>query len=113
MEEVAPVFLLPPRGLFDPLPPFRLAKPFEQLRDGSDRMLARTGATEVFLANIGSVSDFGARSTFAKNFFATGGSALSNDGFVAREQMLSAFARSGQGSRTCSSDGSMPLKRHP
>ena len=109
VEVVAPVFPpSPPREIrFDPLPPFRLAKPFEQLRDASDRMLARTGARpKVFLANIGSVSDFGARSTFAKNFFATGGiEALSNDGFVAREQMLSAFARSGAGlACLCSSD---------
>ena len=109
VEVVAPVFPpSPPREIrFDPLPPFRLAKPFEQLRDASDRMLARTGARpKVFLANIGSVSDFGARSTFAKNFFATGGiEALSNDGFVAREQMLAAFARSGAGlACLCSSD---------
>ena len=109
VEEVAPVFpSSPPREIrFDPLPPFRLAKPFEQLRDASDRMLARTGARpKVFLANIGAVSDFGARSTFAKNFFATGGiEALSNDGFVAREQMLAAFARSGTGlACLCSSD---------
>jgi len=70
-------------------------------------MAARTGARpKVFLANIGSVSDFGARSTFAKNFFATGGiEALSNDGFVAREQMLTAFARSGARlACLCSSD---------
>jgi methylmalonyl-CoA mutase len=109
VEEVAPIFpSSPPHKIwFDPLPPFRLAKPFEQLRDASDRMAARTGARpKVFLANIGSVSDFGARSTFAKNFFATGGiEALSNDGFVAREQMLTAFARSGARlACLCSSD---------
>jgi methylmalonyl-CoA mutase len=85
----------------------RLAQPFEDLRDASDRMLARTGTRpRVFLANIGSRSDFGARATFAKNFFETGGiEAPSNEGFSEREQMLAAFARSGANlACLCSSD---------
>jgi methylmalonyl-CoA mutase len=42
----------------EPLPRIRLAEPFEQLRDASDRMLARTGARpKVFLANLGKPSD--------------------------------------------------------
>lgn len=109
VEDVAPVVLPSPRleiG-FDPLPPLRLAKPFERLRDASDRMLARTGARpSVFLANIGSASDFGARASFAKNFFETGGiEAPSNNGFAEYKQMLAAFTVSGaQLACVCSSD---------
>ena len=59
---------------FDPLPCIRLAEPFEQLRDASDRMLAQTGARpKIFLANLGKPADFTARATFAKNFFEAGG----------------------------------------
>ncbi len=62
----------------------RLAEPFEQLRDASDRMLAQTGARpKIFLANLGTPADFTARATFAKNFFEAGGiEAVSNDGFA-------------------------------
>jgi methylmalonyl-CoA mutase len=57
-----------------PLPPIRLAQPFEALRDASDRHLAETGARpRIFLANLGTPADFTARATFAKNFFAAGG----------------------------------------
>ncbi len=56
------------------LPRIRLAEPFEQLRDASDRALAATGARPtVFLANLGKLSDFTARTLFAKNFFEAGG----------------------------------------
>ena len=59
---------------FAPLPPIRLAQPFEALRDASDRYLAATGARpRIFLANLGTQADFTARATFAKNFFAAGG----------------------------------------
>lgn len=66
-----------------PLPSTRMAEPFERLRDRSDAVLARTGARPtVFLANLGPLSAFGARATFAKNFFEAGGiESLSNDGF--------------------------------
>src|SRR5262249_22483843 len=67
----------------EPLPRIRLAAPFEALRDASDRMLAETGARpKVFLANLGPLSAFIARATFARNFFEAGGiEALTNDGF--------------------------------
>ncbi len=56
------------------LAPIRLAEPFEQLRDASDRWLAVTGARpKIFLANLGTQAEFTARSTFAKNFFEAGG----------------------------------------
>src|SRR6516225_862544 len=52
------------------LPCLRLAEPFEALRDGSDRMLERTGVRpKIFLANLGKAADFTARATYAKNFF--------------------------------------------
>jgi methylmalonyl-CoA mutase len=57
-----------------PLPRIRLAEPFEQLRDASDRILARTGERpRVFLALLGKLADYGARANFARNFFEAGG----------------------------------------
>jgi methylmalonyl-CoA mutase len=107
--DVPPV-VVPPYPVahtFDPLPSIRLAKPFEALRDASDRMLAQTGARpKVFLANLGKLSDFTARATFAKNFFEAGGiEAVSNDGFASRDEMVTAFKASGARlACLCSSD---------
>lgn len=57
-----------------PLPPRRLAEPFEKLRDESDAVAAKTGQRpRVFLAALGSVAAFTARANFAKNFFEAGG----------------------------------------
>jgi methylmalonyl-CoA mutase len=84
--DVAPLLAAPPpAGLaFEPLRRIRLAEPFEQLRDASDRMLAQTGARpKIFLANLGVPADFTPRANFARNFFAAGGiAAVSNDGFA-------------------------------
>src|SRR3984885_11418224 len=56
------------------LPRIRLAEPFEQLRDTSDKILAATDARpKVFLATLGKPADFNARANFAKNFFEAGG----------------------------------------
>jgi methylmalonyl-CoA mutase len=79
------------------LPRIRLAEPFERLREASDRMLAERGARpKVFLANLGRLSDFTARATFAKNFFEAGGiEAVTNDGFGSRDEMVAAFKASG------------------
>jgi methylmalonyl-CoA mutase len=56
------------------LPRIRLAEPFEQLRDASDKILAQSGARpKVFLATLGNPADFNARANFAKNFFEAGG----------------------------------------
>ena len=56
------------------LPRIRLAEPFEQLRDASDKILAQAGARpKVFLATLGKPADFNARANFAKNFFEAGG----------------------------------------
>ena len=89
------------------LPRIRLAEPFEALRDASDRMLATNGARpRIFLANLGKLSDFTARTLFAKNFFEAGGiEAISNDGFANRDAMIAAFKASGAKlACLCSSD---------
>lgn len=82
---------------FPALPRIRLAEPFEALRDASDRAYARTGARpKVFLANLGKLSDFTARTLFAKNFFEAGGiEAISNDGFASRDALVAGFKASG------------------
>jgi methylmalonyl-CoA mutase len=91
----------------EPLPSIRLAEPFEVLREISDRVLAKTGARpKVFLANLGRLSDFTARATFAKNFYEAGGiEALSNDGFKDQAAVIAAFKASGAKlACLCSSD---------
>jgi methylmalonyl-CoA mutase len=82
---------------FEALSQIRLAEPFEALRDKSDAMLKKTGARpKVFLANLGRLSDFTARATFAKNFYEAGGiEALTNDGFPDRDTLIAAFKASG------------------
>jgi methylmalonyl-CoA mutase len=82
---------------YPPLRPIRLAEPFEQLRDASDRMLAATGARpKIFLANLGTLPEFTPRATFAKNFFEAGGiEAITSDGFADRNAMIAAFRSSG------------------
>jgi methylmalonyl-CoA mutase len=92
---------------FEALPHIRLAEPFEALRDASDLTLAKTGARpKVFLANLGKLSDFTARATFARNFYEAGGiEALSNDGFQDQAAMIAAFRASGAKlACLCSSD---------
>jgi methylmalonyl-CoA mutase len=92
---------------FAALPRIRLAEPFEDLRDAADRMLAAAGARpKVFLANLGKLADFTARTLFAKNFFEAGGiEAMSNDGFANNDAMVAAFKTSGASlACLCSSD---------
>ena len=88
--DVAPVTVVPSASFgtgaavaCDALPAQRLAEPYEALRDASDGFLDKTGKRpQVFLANLGPVAVFNARSTFAANAFAAGGiEALNNDGF--------------------------------
>jgi methylmalonyl-CoA mutase len=89
------------------LPRTRLAEPFERLRDASDRILEKTGARpKVFLANLGKISDFTGRTTYAKNFYEVGGiEAVTNDGFNSRTDIVAAFKRSGARlACMCSSD---------
>jgi methylmalonyl-CoA mutase len=81
---------------FEPLPSIRLAEPFEALREASDRWLKKTDSRpKVFLANLGKLSDFTVRATFAKNFYEAGGiEALNNDGFKDQAEMIAAFKAS-------------------
>ena len=97
MEDVAPFPASQAGSQFAALPRIRLAEPFEQLRDASDRALAKTGARpKVFLANLGKLSDFTARTLYARNFFEAGGiEAVNNDGFASRDAMIAAFKASG------------------
>ena len=56
------------------LPRLRLAEPFEELSERSDKILAKTGARpKIFLANLGTPAEFTARASFAKNLFEAGG----------------------------------------
>jgi methylmalonyl-CoA mutase len=92
---------------FEPLPRIRLAEPFEQLREASDRVLAATGARpKAFLANLGVLADFNVRAAFAKTFFEIGGiEALTNEGFSSQENLAAAFEASGAKlACLCSSD---------
>lgn len=98
---------MPASITFEGLSPMRLAEPFEALRDASDRILAKTGVRpKVFLANLGKLSDFTARATFAKNFYEAGGiEAVTNDGFKSQTDMVAAFKASGAKlACLCSSD---------
>ena len=82
---------------FAALPSLRLAQPFEQLRDASDRLRERTGARpKIFLACLGKPADFNARATFAKNLFEAGGieAASDDEGFASRDAMLNSFRQS-------------------
>ncbi|MET0745068.1 MAG: methylmalonyl-CoA mutase family protein [Microvirga sp.] len=90
-----------------PLPAWRLAEPYERLRDRSDAHLAATGSRpRVFLANLGPIAAFTARSTFALNLFEAGGiEAVTNDGFSSLDALVAAFRDSGAPvACLCSSD---------
>jgi methylmalonyl-CoA mutase len=99
VEDVAP--LAPASATsgvsFAPLAPMRLSVPYERLRDRSDAILERTGRRpRVYLANLGSASDFTARATFAKSFFESGGvEALGSDGFSEASALAAAYETSG------------------
>jgi methylmalonyl-CoA mutase len=72
--DVAPRPVAPASPSASALPRLRLAEPFDDLRDRSDALLARTGKRpQILLATLGTPADFTARATFAKNFFETGG----------------------------------------
>jgi methylmalonyl-CoA mutase len=108
--DVKPVALAPygeAKFKFDPLPPMRLAAPFEALRDKSDTRLKNSGARpKIFLANLGTPADFTARAAFAKSFFETGGiEALDTQGFAEPAALAAAFKASGAAvACLCSSD---------
>ena len=98
--DATPVTLAPygeTKFKFDPLPPMRLAAPFERLRDRSDQILKKSGARpKIFLANLGAAADFTARAAFAKSFFETGGiEAVDTEGFTDPAALATAFKASG------------------
>lgn len=99
LEEPLPTRAMTP---FAPIVPVRYASGFEALRDQARTLPAAT----VFLANIGPVSVFTARSTFAKNLFEAGGiRAITNEGFADAQEAAAAFAASGARiACVCSSD---------
>jgi methylmalonyl-CoA mutase len=84
---------------FDPLPPMRLAAPFERLRDQSDAIQKKTGKRpRIFLANLGTAADFTPRATFARSFFETGGiEAIDTEGFSDAGALAAAWKGSGAG----------------
>jgi methylmalonyl-CoA mutase len=112
--DVAPVSLSPPAGGMqsEPLARIRLAEPYEQLRERSDRVLQETGSRpQIFLANLGPLAAFTARATWAKNLFEAGGiEAVGFAGTSARgptdlEALSAAFHASGAKlACLCSSD---------
>ncbi|MFN3656652.1 MAG: methylmalonyl-CoA mutase family protein [Pseudolabrys sp.] len=98
---------LPAVITFEALPAIRLAEPFEALRDRSDAIRAKTGVRpKAFLANLGKLSEFTARATFARNFYEAGGiETIGNDGFPDQAAMVAAFKASGAKlACLCSSD---------
>jgi methylmalonyl-CoA mutase len=92
---------------FDPMPPMRLAEPFERLRDRSDEILkTKSTRPKIFLANLGTPADFTARATFARSFFEAGGiEAIGSEGLDEAADLSAAFKASGAAiTCICSSD---------
>lgn len=81
----------------DPMPPVRLAEPFEALRADLDAVAAKSGTRpKVFLGVIGPVAAFTARATFARNLFEAGGfDAPIPEPFADVASLVAAFRASG------------------
>lgn len=83
------------------LPSLRTAEPFEVLRASADIAAAAGTRPMVFLATLGAVAGFTARTGFARNLFEAGGiAAPSGNGFARRETtdleaLVAAFRSSG------------------
>lgn len=102
--KVAPV---PAAIALEAMPAMRLAEPFEALRDRSDELARKSGSRpKVFLANLGRLSEFTARATYARNFYEAGGiEAIGSDGYKDLAEMIGAFKKSGTRlACICSSD---------
>ena len=73
-EKPVPVLFPAPAAAPHPFAARRDAEPFEALRDASDAWLRQHGSRpKVFLANLGPLAGFAARSQFAASLFASGG----------------------------------------
>lgn len=79
----------------EPLPSFRWAEPYEDLRDAAQMRDPELDPPVIFLANLGPIATHTARATFAKNFFETGGiTALSSEGTENPADVAAAFTES-------------------
>ncbi|MFZ1862911.1 MAG: methylmalonyl-CoA mutase family protein [Polyangiales bacterium] len=76
----------------EPIPQWRAAQLWEQLRDRADRSPARPRA---FLANLGPIPSHNPRSTWARNLLASAGiESVDNDGFDDMEALAAAWKAS-------------------
>jgi len=83
----------------DALPPMRLAAGFEVLRDRADALGDRA---VIFLATLGSLAEFNARSTFTKNAFEAGGlAALAAETVHSDDAALAAAFKASGSSLAC------------
>lgn len=75
----------------------RLAEPFERLRDAADPNAQANGQrARVFVASIGDAADHGPRSTWVRNFLASGGvEAILSESLTSSGNAGAAFATSG------------------
>ena len=93
-------------ALCEPLPIFRWAAPFEELRDAADQARS-SGPLTIFLASLGPIATHAARTTFAKNLFEVGGIEAVDGGADSEDTTLLAASFSATGSALaciCSSD---------
>ncbi len=83
-----------PRSASPSFEPIRWAAPFERLRERADATAPRRA---VFLANIGVISEFGARAQWTSNLLAVGGVAAigSGDAYGSIDAIINAFTASG------------------
>jgi len=77
------------------LPRITLSQEFEKLRDAGDAYAAKMGARpKIFLACLGTIAEFTARASFAKNFFEAGGiAAVSGTGGTDTASIAEDFRR--------------------
>src|SRR5690606_30590067 len=96
-----------PELLDAPLAPHPYAEPYQELRDAADRYLEECGTRPlVFLANVGSLAQHNARSTYARGFFGAGGfEIVESESQASTEALAAAFQASGARTAViCSSD---------
>ncbi|NRD44425.1 methylmalonyl-CoA mutase family protein [Corallococcus exiguus] len=84
-------------GIIAPPSPVRVSEAFESLRDASDRYHAAHGARpRAFMANLGTVAEHTARSTWIANVLAVGGiEANEHHGFADANAAAELFAKAG------------------
>jgi len=104
----------PAQATAEPLPRLRLAEPFEELRDRSDRILAATGARpKIFLATLGTPTQFTSRENFARNFFEAGGIEATSgppDGYNAAQTPIACLCASDKASEKDAASATLALR---